>query len=68
MLQTPLKSKEGCLPTELRVFALMRLGLNDNDEMAHILSCSIATIHTYKARIYTHLTVPKEVFLQSIMR
>lgn len=67
MFQTPLKSKEGCLPTELRVFALMRLGLSDNDRMAHILSCSLATVHTYKARIYANLNVSKETFLHSVI-
>lgn len=66
MFRSPMKVKEGCLPTELRVFALMRLGLNDNDQTAHILSCSVATIHTYKARIYANLSVKKEVFLQYI--
>ncbi len=38
------------LNTELRVFALIRLGINDSAKIAKFLRCSIATIHTYRSK------------------
>lgn len=66
MLSQPLTGKDGTLPSELRVFALIRLGQSNNEQIAHILSCSLATIHTYKARVYAQLTVPKQEFLTRV--
>lgn len=66
MLNEPIVSKDGSLPSEFRVLALMRLGVTDNEEMAHILSCSVATIHTYKARIYAQLRITKSAFIEQI--
>lgn len=66
LLNEPMVSKEGSLPSEFRVFALMRLGVTDNEQMAHILSCSVATIHTYKARVYAQLKINKSAFIEQI--
>ena len=65
-LTEPLEGKQGALPSELRIFALMRLGISSNEEMAHILSCSVATIHTYKAHVYARLKCSKDDFLHEI--
>jgi DNA-binding NarL/FixJ family response regulator len=65
-LVKPMVSKRGTLPGELRIFALMRLGIHDNEQMAHILSCSLATIHTYKAHVYSRLNCSKDIFLQIV--
>ena len=62
-LTEPLEAKRGTLPSELRIFALMRLGITSNDQMAHILSCSVSTIHTYKAHVYSRLKCSKDSFL-----
>ena len=62
-LTEPLEAKRGTLPSELRIFALMRLGITSNEQMAHILSCSLSTIHTYKAHVYSRLKCSKESFL-----
>ena len=45
-----LKPKEG-LNTELRVFALIRIGINDSEKIAKFLRCSLATVYTYRSRI-----------------
>jgi hypothetical protein len=39
------------LNTELRIYALIRLGINDNSRIALFLRCSIATVYTYRSRI-----------------
>ena len=38
------------LSTELRVFALIRLGITDSPKIAKFLRCSVATIYTYRSR------------------
>lgn len=39
------------LTTELRVFALMRIGIHDPEKIANFLRCSVATIYTYRSRM-----------------
>ena len=39
------------LTTELRVLALIRLGINDNQAIADILRSSITTIYTYRSKL-----------------
>jgi hypothetical protein len=48
--QIQLKPNEMLSP-ELRIFALIRLGINDNTQIAKLLDYSINTIYTYKTRI-----------------
>jgi DNA-binding NarL/FixJ family response regulator len=53
--------KEGqLLNTELRIFALIRLGIHDNEKIARILDYSVATIYTYKTRLRNKSIVPGE--------
>jgi tetratricopeptide (TPR) repeat protein len=39
------------LSAEQRIFALMRLGIKDNDKIAKFLNYSVSTIYTYKTKI-----------------
>lgn len=39
------------LNTELRIFALIRLGITDSNHIARFLRCSIKTIYTYRSKI-----------------
>ena len=65
--QIVLKPNE-LLNAELRIFALIRLGINDNAQIAKLLDYSINTIYTYKTRINnaTHLTA--EQLIQAVMQ
>ncbi|HEY4788343.1 MAG TPA: DUF6377 domain-containing protein [Bacteroidales bacterium] len=45
-----LKSDELLTP-DLRIFALMRLGIKDNEKIAKFLDYSVTTIYTYKTKI-----------------
>lgn len=55
------------LNTDLRIFALIRLGIHDNEKIAGILGYSVHTINTYKTRIKNKSTVLNEDFEQNIM-
>lgn len=45
-----IKPKEG-LTTELRVFALIRMGINDSEKIAKFLRCSLTTVYTYRSKM-----------------
>jgi hypothetical protein len=43
--------KEGCLNTELRIFALIKLGITDTNQIAQFLNCSPQTIYNYRSKV-----------------
>jgi hypothetical protein len=55
------------LNTELRIFALIRMGVSDSDKLAKILGYSVNTIYSYKNRIKSKAIVPNEEFERKIM-
>ncbi|WP_235892955.1 DUF6377 domain-containing protein, partial [Flavobacterium franklandianum] len=54
------------LNTELRIFALHRLGIQDSNQIADFLELSVTTIYSYKTRIKSKSN-HKEVFEEKIM-
>ena len=55
------------LNTELRIFALIRLGIQENETIAKILNYSLNTIYTYKTKVKNRSFVPNEEFEDRIM-
>ncbi|HXB95426.1 MAG TPA: DUF6377 domain-containing protein [Puia sp.] len=55
------------LNTDLRIFALIRMGIHDNEKIARILEYSVNTINTYKTRIKNKSVIPNEDFEHRIM-
>ncbi len=55
------------LNTNLRIFALMRLGISDTQTIANILETAVSTIYTYKNRIKSKAIVQGSDFDQQIM-
>lgn len=55
------------LSTELRIFALIRLGIQDSEQISRMLGYSINTIYTYKTRVKNRALVPNEEFEARIM-
>jgi hypothetical protein len=55
------------LNTELRIFALIRMGIHDAEKIAKILDYSVNTIYSYKARIKSKSLIPNEDFEKKIM-
>ncbi len=59
--------KEDTLNTDMRIFALIRMGITENEKIAKILNFSINTIYSYKNRIKKRSVVPNEEFESRIM-
>jgi hypothetical protein len=55
------------LNTELRIFALIRMGVSDTEKIARILGYSVNTIYAYKTRIRNKSLLPNEEFDKKIM-
>ena len=58
---------EGLTP-EMRIFALIRLGISETDRIAKFLDYSVHTINTYKTRVKNKSWVENEQFEAEIMR
>lgn len=62
-----IRLREGeLLNTDLRIFALIRMGIHDNENIARILQYSVNTINTYKTKIKNKSIVANEEFEQHI--
>ncbi len=55
------------LSTEHRIFALIRMGIHDNDRIAKLLGYSVNTIYAYKNRIKNKSFVSNDEFEHRIM-
>lgn len=58
--------EENKLNNDLRIFALIRLGIKDNEKIAKILGFSVNTIYTYKTKIKKKAIVPSNEFEERI--
>lgn len=58
----------GELPTEVRIFALMRLGLDNPTEVANYLNLSVNTVYVYKTKVKSKSTLGKTEFDEAIMK
>ena len=56
----------GRLTTEMRIFALIRLGINKSDDIAAFLDYSVNTINTYKTRVKNKSLVDNGLFEEAI--
>ena len=54
--------EEGILNTELRIFALMKLGITESAEIARFLHCSQSTVYNYRTR-YRAKALDKDAFV-----
>lgn len=60
--------KSDSLTTEMRIFALIRLGVTESERIAQFLNKSIHTINTYKTRVKNKSIVDNENFEAMIMK
>jgi tetratricopeptide (TPR) repeat protein len=58
--------KEELLNTELRIFALYRLGIQDNKQIADFLDVSLSTVYSYKTRLKSSSNY-RDSFEQKVM-
>ena len=54
--------KEQTLNKELRIYALLRLGITHNDKIAQILGYSVNSVYAYKSKIRNNSTVDNSEF------
>lgn len=64
--QISLKS-EGQLNTELRIFALIRLGITDATQISRFLGYSLSTVYSYRSKMRNRAVVDKDLFEQRVM-
>lgn len=57
----------GKLSTELRIFALIRLGITDSSRIASLLRYSVNTIYNYRARTKNNALCNRDTFEERIM-
>lgn len=61
--------KEGeLLNTELRIFALIRLGIKDSAKISTFLRYSISTIYNYRSVLKNKSAGPREEFEEKVMQ
>ena len=56
------------LNTELRIFALIRLGVTDTTQIAHFLGYSLATVYSYRSKMRNRAKGDKDHFEQDVMK
>ena len=59
---------EGRLNTELRIFALIRLGVDDSKRIATMLDYSLSTIYNYKVAVKNQAAVDRDSFEERVKR
>lgn len=58
--------KHNTLNTELRIFALIRLGITDSSQIAEFLHYSVNTIYNYRAKVKNKARISREDFEEVI--
>lgn len=59
---------ESNLPTDVRIYALMRLGIENAADVARYLNLSVNTVYVYKTRLKSKSLVNKDDFDAMVMR
>lgn len=54
------------LNTEVRIYALVRLGINDSVKIADFLHCSPQTVYNYRLRMRNKAIIPKDKFAEAV--
>ena len=60
--------KKGTMTTEIRIFALWRIGLKKNEDIARCMGYSLNTIKSYKTKIINASLYEKDEFYERLMR
>lgn len=60
--------KSGTLNTELRIFALIRLGINDSGQISEFLRYSLRTIYNYRSKMRAKSVIENDDFEAKIMQ
>lgn len=69
LITEPMQPKPGeLLNTELRIFALIRLGITDSTKIAQFLRYSVTTIYNYRTRVRNKALGERDEFESKVMK
>ena len=60
--------EDGELNTELRIFALIRLGITDSEKIASILFCSVQTVRNYRSKIKRNCVIENPDEIEEVIK
>lgn len=60
--------EEELLNTELRIYALVRLGITDSVKIAEFLHCSPQTVYNNRFRVRNKAMIPREEFAETVQK
>lgn len=60
--------KPGVLTTELRIYALVRLGINDSVKIARFLHCSTQSVYNARMKMRNKSDISKKQFAEAVRR
>jgi len=60
--------KKGELNTELRIFALIKLGVEDSSKIAKFLGYSVNTIYNYRAKVKNKTKISRDIFETTVRK
>lgn len=63
-----IEPRNGALNTELRIFALIRLGITDSSKIAALLRYSVNTIYNYRAKVKGNACVSRAEFEECVKK
>lgn len=55
------------MPMEVRIFALLRLGIDNTSQVAEYLNLSVNTVYVYKTKVKSRSFIPNDEFEKRIM-
>ena len=59
---------DALLNRELRIYALLRLGITDSGKIANFLRCSTSTVYNYRTKMRNKAAVDRDEFENEIMK
>lgn len=60
--------QEDLLNKELRIYALLRLGITDSVKIASFLRCSLSTVYNYRTKVRNKAAISREEFEKKVMK
>lgn len=60
--------QEDLLNKELRIYALLRLGISDSVKIASFLRCSLSTVYNYRTKVRNKAAISREDFEKRVMK
>ena len=60
--------QDALLNRELRIYALLRLGITDSGKIANFLRCSTSTVYNYRTKMRNKAAVDRDEFENEIMK